>query len=307
MAHLPGTEPTPSQPTLPDPAPRRRTGFFSPDNVHRAGWSALIALVAFVAGLFVTRGLGPQRVIVETAPPNQSLDVTPASPTVSSGVSSEDIRGLTSEMRRLREASEVRPSPEKDTKGSPASKQASRPAVPSSPPPDTISPKLQQLTEEVTRLTKELANQSQKSESTSTGASGVAKSPSNPPPRPSFSFPKSVKGYRPTPFLDVIDATCPLKTLAKGEPVKVSFSVVNNGLPALTSPLFVRVARMRGKDYELQIIERLLEFQPGTNQLSFQFVLEPAEYELSYGFYLRSEIDQEFPPFYGQKCLFVVN
>lgn len=77
--------------------------FFSRDNLHRAGWSILVALVAFGAGSVYSRLRGQEKVVIATPdegakPLVVRIDRTPGDP----GVPVPGVAELTDEIRRLR-------------------------------------------------------------------------------------------------------------------------------------------------------------------------------------------------------------
>ncbi len=52
----------------------------------------------------------------------------------------------------------------------------------------------------------------------------------------------------------------------------------------------------------VQVVETLFELQEGINETTISPELQPAEYRLSYGFYLNTELHEEFPKFYSREC-----
>ena len=106
----------------------KKDGFFGTDNLHRAGWAALIGLAGFLGALLYQKAFGPQKVVVEAMPPASepsqvTAEVSPRgkeiaelaaairqlSKTAAEGADQKRLRELTAEVDRLRtEVSQVR-------------------------------------------------------------------------------------------------------------------------------------------------------------------------------------------------------
>lgn len=93
----------------------KREGFFGTDNLHRAGWAALIGLAGFLGALTYHEVFGPQKVVVETiATPGPPAQITTESTPRSKDISDlaewiQKLANATSknvEQKRLRELSD---------------------------------------------------------------------------------------------------------------------------------------------------------------------------------------------------------
>ena len=279
--------------------------FFSRENIHRAGWAAIV-LVVFGFGLArLYDKLNP--------PPPLVVTVMESGAKNDLAVSPADINTLTEEMKRLRETfgrqSQERPTSKTRASGAPLH---TKPSV-TTTDLEAATRRVDALEKQAKRLADALAKEqstalpiADQEKRTPTSPATPAATPSSPLARPAFRLPANVKGWRVTPFVGVVESACPTKQVLQGEPVRLSFGVVDRTLLTTATPLFVRIIRMRGREYELQIFERLYDIQGETNQLSIQVNLPPAEYELLYGFYLHAELGQEYPNFYGRECRFSV-
>lgn len=257
----------------------KREGFFGTDNLHRAGWAALIGLAGFFGALIYQKAYGPQKVVVDASNyPHQSGQITAE---VSPG--SKEIGDLTEAIRKLAKA----------TSGNEDQK------------------RLHELGAEVDRLRAEVAitkkrpvdlTQSGSASSSSDGSSTILA----PKTVAKFLLPETVKGYTSAKIFGVSDSTCPPSVVAPGVAITATVTFNDSSLTSRASPLRATVVKVRSQTDVLQIVEVWSEIQQGLNEISLSPKLEPGNYQLTYGFYLRSKLSGEFPPFYSKECQFVV-
>lgn len=274
--------------------------FFGREHLIRAGWIILIGLVGFVAAAIYYKFISPPKIIIDDQR-QQPIPVTvKESNRGEPGPSADEVKGLTEELRKLRDAynrqlQEARRSVTASKRDHPTPEPAPvRPVV------EPALPDVRALTEEVARLRDALTKHQ---------ASAVTLTPkeSSPPPQvPLFRLPTTVKGYRPISFFGVIGSTCPPDSLKRGEQIKVAFTVTDRSLLNSATPLFARITRKKDNKYVLRVFERLYDLNDGLNQLSLTVDLQPADYELEYGFYLRAELNEEFPKYYRRNCDFAI-
>ena len=124
---------------------------------------------------------------------------------------------------------------------------------------------------------------------------------------PTFRLPATAEGYQPTPLLDVRRAKCPDPRLSPDATLQLQFYVSDSGLLKNATPLVVKVVLLGESDKPaLQVFERSYAIKAGANEIVEAVRLEPGEYYRSYGYFLWSELDKEYPPYYSRTCRFVV-
>lgn len=70
----------------------KKEGFFGTDNLHRAGWTALLSLISFIGYQVYQNIFGPQRVIVETPASSHSGVATTTDATSRQPATEEEIQ-----------------------------------------------------------------------------------------------------------------------------------------------------------------------------------------------------------------------
>jgi hypothetical protein len=130
---------------------------------------------------------------------------------------------------------------------------------------------------------------------------------STPPilPESAFSFPSKVRGYGQSHLGRVATGTCPRGEFPPGSEVSFSVRVPNSQLVGKLSPLFVSIQRRDKANYVTLIFEQRYKRQASTD-LTVDAPAEPGSYDLVYGYYLLSELNTVFPPFYSKACKLTV-
>ena len=306
--------------------------FLSRENLIHAGWALLLAGVGFLGGRAVGWFTGPDRVII-TALPNPPAQV-------SARLSDEErqaIFDLVSELRSLRTdlgrqlqesraqtrqaqanvstlADGVRELTERVAEALEA--QNSR----------GDSERLARLAEEVRQLREEAKRQQtqlkgedrQAAEATNRlagtldslvgvlearAAVPIRSREANPIAKPPFSIPTAVKGYQPVAVAKLVTPSCPPTQLSSGAPLQFTFIIRDASLIREATPFFFRAIRLQPDGSpQLQVFEQQYAMRLGTNILDPEISLRPGDYSLSYGYYLRDELGQEFPKYYSQEC-----
>ena len=260
-------------------------GFFSKDNLYRAGWTAMIGVAGFAGALAYYSIFGAQRVVIET--PSTGPSAARVVNEAARWPTGEEIRALAEAIRSIREA----------------------------PPSDNDSSQLQALSEEVSRLREQLvqaeSDQDQstlqaKSSPLLTSAGGGQSEGEGPSRLVSFALPANVGGYTQSALIGVKDSTCPAKSVAPHKPLVITFNMVDTGLIPQLSPVRVTVVRERSATDFLRVVDSYSHVQPGANTLTLSPDLSPGTYRLTYGFYLLSELTVKFPNFYSRECRFEV-
>ncbi len=253
----------------------KREGFFGTDNLHRAGWAALVGIAGFLGALVYQKINGPQKVVVESMSLPQTGQIT-----AEISPRSKEISDLTNAIQRLAQATTAEP----DKK------------------------RLRELTAEVDRLRGEVA-QSKRSNV------APAKTDTQPPSTAAgtgsslverFRLPDSVRGYTSEKIFGVSSLSCPRSEVLRGTALNVRFILNDPTLIALASPLRVTVDKVRSRTDVLQVEELWAKLQAGENTVTLTPSLEPGNYRLTFGFYRKDQLSGEFPPLYSKECEFAV-
>jgi hypothetical protein len=259
----------------------KREGFFGTDNLHRAGWTAAIAIAGFVGALVYQKVFGPQKVVIEAL--NQISPSVPNS--IELSTRSKEITDLAKAINKLAE---------KTTGGS-------------------DSKRLTELLDEVDRLRAEVT-QSRKQQSlplqvTGEGSSATVTAGNGETKLTSvkFKLPDNIEGYTSTKIFGVSASSCPLSRIEPGMAVEATFKLVDSSLRSRATPLRVTIVKIRTPTDMLSIDEAWHELQDGVNKISLTPTLDSGSYQLTYGFYLRTNLSGKFPPFYSRECTFLVS
>ncbi len=255
---------------------KEKVAFFSKENLHRAGWAILIGLLSFLGGILFNKIHGPQKVIIDAS--NSAalpINVIVQTPPQKVGATTADIQDLTQAIKGMQNSNET--------------------AI--------KNRQVIALADEVRKLRDSLASQSR--------PPAASASVNQPLPgaqaKPLFRFPSKVKGYQPASLFGIKDSSCPPRNITPDATLRIVFRLVDTKILSSGSPLFVRVDRIKADGNLIQAVETLYDLHDGINDITIAPPrLEPAEYRVSYGFYMRDEIDEEFPKFYSRECKFNV-
>jgi hypothetical protein len=123
----------------------------------------------------------------------------------------------------------------------------------------------------------------------------------NPLQSPTFRVPAGVQGYLAASLRTLATATCPRGPFRPSSEIPIRARLKSRGTIAQLTPLIVSLARRQSQ--QTMTIEWEAQFEPRADN----FVLAPAPrdtgtYELTAGFYLKSELNTKYPPFYRLEC-----
>lgn len=123
----------------------------------------------------------------------------------------------------------------------------------------------------------------------------------NPVQSPSFRFPSQVQGYIADNVETLALSRCPRGPFQAGGEIPVHMKLKNASTASRLTPLMVSLTRESGPHSLTQVWAG--QFEPRVDN----FVLAPAprdsgSYELDAGFYLLSDLNTKYPPFYRLSC-----
>ena len=257
----------------------KREGFFGTDNLHRAGWTALIGLFGFVGGLAYQKINGPQKVVVEPLPTYQNNQIT-----AKIAPSSKEVADLTNAIQKLAQATTSEPEKKR----------------------------LRELTAEVDRLRAEVSRSKPpnatplQSKSQSPKASGNIDSTSTAVLAEKFQLPDTARGYTSAKIFGVSSLSCPPSKIFKSSILTIGFVLTDSSLISLVSPVRVTVDQILSQTNFSQVVQLWAKLYEGENTISFEPKLNPGNYRITYGFFRKDQLSGEFPPLYSKECDFQV-
>jgi hypothetical protein len=293
---------------------QQKSGFFSRDHVHRAGWALLIAALSFLGGWIWKMAVGT----APNDPDRPPIPVTVTVHTASGSPTPEDVRALAEAVRALQQA---RPNADSQSGADPTKPSfSSHRETVASPKPETRAHAVSAAADAVparrvapgsTELGGSKPNEPVASALPRRVVSGGtvvvvgSESDTNPrTPAPSLQAFAGPARWETAAIYGVSGTSCPPAIVRAGEQLSASLTLVDARLRAAASPLHVKVSRRVFSSGSLTVSDRVQHWVEGVNQLLLEPVAEPGEYELSYGFFLRDEVKDPWPKFYSATCRF---
>jgi hypothetical protein len=259
-----------------------KDGFFGTDNIYRAVWSVAGGAVVY----FFTKGMGPQRVIIDESSINP-ITALPTTQVQTQGLpSKEDLNSLTNAVTALSKTNNNSGNDEKTVR--------------------ELMSEVAKLREQVAKANTE--NQKKSSEQTLPQTPLTSRRTSNDNGKknsPAFNYvlPTVVKGYGRREIIGSSAELCPYGASGTGSAFSVSFNVEDLTLLERATPLRATLAMVESPLRQVRVAEKWAPLSAGANTISLTpKQLDAGEYELTYGFYLKSELNSEYPNFYSKTC-----
>jgi hypothetical protein len=124
---------------------------------------------------------------------------------------------------------------------------------------------------------------------------------------PKYILPENVEGYSPVAFIGVTDSNCPKTVLKKNEPMIVQFKLLDKSILSRTTPIFFDIVKTTSETSVLEVFSQQFEIKNGLNIIYALIDLPVGEYQMSYGFFLRNELEKKYPNFYSKKCEIIID
>src|SRR5690606_24943062 len=112
------------------------------------------------------------------------------------------------------------------------------------------------------------------------------------------------KGWTQRSLNAFASSSCPDNVISQGDIISASFDLFSPSTVEAATRIFVRVTELRRDQMVGQPFEQQYEHQPNQNLVVLGSDFPVGTYELAFGFYLESELGQEFPAYYAQRCTF---
>ena len=124
---------------------------------------------------------------------------------------------------------------------------------------------------------------------------------------PRFVLPDTVAGYLLTNIDNFAAANCPPKEILPGALIDLTVQVHDDSLLKVVTPLFVTLLEIRPDRSVMQVYREQFAVLPGGKNLVRLTAHFPyGNYQLIYGFYLKDQLNDKYPRFYGRRCRFKV-
>lgn len=259
--------------------------FFSSQHWIRAGWTAIFAVVSFFGGMITNHYRSPQRVIVSNFPAVQSQQPLIVTSTLSPD-SLDAINHLSTELDKLQNGLVMFNRHFLQNRNQ-----------------DTNQSKM---------LHKDIANVN----SAIDKLTAVAQKPSVIPNKqsspsnlqlPPFNLPKVVEGYYAVVMSGVTDIYCPQRDVGKNADLQFGFRVLHDDMLQSTTPLFVALNKIIDRQHLNQVYAQQFKINHDKNNYQVNLNLEPGEYEFNFGYYLRNQVNTQYPQFHSKSCRITVH
>lgn len=123
---------------------------------------------------------------------------------------------------------------------------------------------------------------------------------------PRLNLPSNIKGYTQNSLGSFAKIEYNKSEVAQNEQVEFAITILDNSLVEKITPLFVSVLRKESENSYTQMFKEQYELKYDKNIIRFIADFAKGKYVLGVGFYLKSELNREYPPFYrSQLSLFV--
>jgi len=124
--------------------------------------------------------------------------------------------------------------------------------------------------------------------------------------RPIFKMPKVVTGYRDERLNSFGVVSINKTTFDKNEFIELSLSLFNKAISDKATPVFVDIVKRNSPTSMTQIYTEQFQLIDKNNIFRMSTAIPTGTYELTVGFYLLDEINQEYPPFYKKIYSFTI-
>lgn len=119
---------------------------------------------------------------------------------------------------------------------------------------------------------------------------------------PPYRKPETVKGYTKASLFGVTEVECPPKLIKKGDIIKVMFKLTDSSLLESITPIHVDIVKPETSTTTIQVFQQQYEIRRDVNLIQLIVDITPGKYILSYGFFNKNELRQEYPNFYSKEC-----
>jgi len=257
-------------------------GFFSRSHLISAGWTALFGVVSFIGGILWNVYTSPTKVVVTNLPKTVNATSAPVIyPFPENSINA--LNKLSKELNRYQKELIH------------FEKQALNASTNRNKQSKYLEKSVGDLTATLNQLTNSAAIRQQ------TAASNI-KLENTKIQHPEFSLPSGVKGYTKMGIYGVTDVRCPQRDVLTSAVLNFGFTLKNDDLLQGITPLFVSIDKIVDATHLTQIYAQQYRINFGKNDYKVTINLNPGDYQFEFGYYMRDQLQKEFPNFYEKDC-----
>lgn len=124
--------------------------------------------------------------------------------------------------------------------------------------------------------------------------------------RPKFYMPKIVEGYHLGSMSSFARTDYSIVNIKAGEIATIKLELLDIKWIGKTTPLFVSIEKKISNNSVLIVWSEQYEIVVQKNIIKFVVDLEKGDYSLTFGFYLKNEINKKYPTFYKKTCKLMI-
>lgn len=272
--------------------------FFSADNLHRALWGLIIAVVTFVATTIYHRNVTPPKVVIE--PKQQTpIPVVVENPPENNDEALKQLLDLT--RSEIRDLSKNQKNELNDLKKHVAEARDSIKSLETKKPIPAPSPGIDTQRDRTGNLRDRSAPEVSAREYDFYYPEGQKV-----PGEIRFKLPDAFEGYIPVKIHGVVNIACPPKTLPLKTRVLAGFKAVDPDLIDKISPLSVKIINNTNPERLVFYHSHWRAISMGENTVVGPLMEKLGSYEMRFGYFHLDEIHEQYPRYYSAPCTFNV-
>lgn len=128
----------------------------------------------------------------------------------------------------------------------------------------------------------------------------------NLPQVPRFRMPENVKGYTRAGLIGFGEASCPDPNISRESVILLQVHIEPNVRLESMTPAIIQMDKPNASGGLTHVLSQQFVLKSGINQFRLPLSLAEGEYHIEAGFYLRSDLDEEFPEFHSIRCPIIV-
>jgi len=130
----------------------------------------------------------------------------------------------------------------------------------------------------------------------------TSKAAFNLPQVPSFKMPENVKGYTRASLVGFGEATCPDSTINQETVLLLQVYIEPKVRLESLTPAVIQMDKPNSRGGLTHVFRQQFELSNGINIFRLPLTLPVGQYHLEAGFYLRSDLKEEFPEYHSVRC-----
>ncbi|HVA11596.1 MAG TPA: hypothetical protein VNG32_05560 [Candidatus Dormibacteraeota bacterium] len=257
-------------------------GFFSRPHLITAAWTALFGIITFVSGILWNIYTSPTKVVVTNLP--KTVNAAPVR--VISSLPDNFINALNKLSKDLEDYQQELKHFERQALNSTTIRNNQS---------NNLEKSVADLTTTLDKITKSAAIGQQSTLDNDNHRDTKIQ-------QPEFTLPNEVKGYTQMSMYGVTDIYCPQRDVQTITTLNFGFTVKNDDLLQVITPLFVSINKVVDATHMTQVYAQQYRIDLDNNKYNIPIKLTHGDYQFNFGFYKRHELEKEFPNFYEKEC-----